>query len=237
MLFFKRKNKRSRFQLFLDKLPFRRKESFQSRHALQFHNMTQFGGALNDNIFKYLIVFMLIDLLGEQHSNQILFRVGIVYVLPFLLFSNMAGVLADRLSKQRIILGLKVSELVIILLSFGAFAFKSEWAVYTLMFLLSLQSALFSPPKYSIIPELVKRDKISRANGLITAFTYLAIILGTFTATVVTQLTHRNFVLSAGVCLLAALFGLITAFLSPTLIRREPNKKSLPSLFEKFIER
>ena len=227
MIFF---NKKSRFSKFLDRLPFRNHDTFITRHSIQFHNLTQFGGALNDNIFKYLIVFSLIAMQGVEASSTILFWVGIVYVLPFLLFSSGAGILADRFSKSRMIVALKMTEIIIIVLSFIAFATKSEWGSYSLMFLLSMQSALFGPPKYSVIPELVKKDKISKANGLITSFTYLAIIIGTFLASAVTQITNRNFVLAAGLCLFIAAGGFITSLFIP-YTKPKGTKKKINPLF------
>lgn len=222
------KKKESRFKAFLDKLPFRQKENFTSKHAIHFHNFTQFGGALNDNIFKYLIVFLLIALKGVDASSEILFWVGIIYVLPFLLFSSGAGVLADRFSKQRLILILKFTEIVIIFLSFFAFTFKSEWACYTLMFLLSMQSALFGPSKYSIIPELVEKKLISRANGIITSSTYLAIIIGTFLGTWVTLITDKNFTLAALVPFVIALAGFITSLFIPYTAPKGTKQKMSP---------
>ena len=94
---------------------------------------------------------------------------------------------------------LKLSEVIIMLLGVVAFLWQSSWASYTLLFLLSLQSAMFTPPKYSIIPELVKQEHISKANGLITSFTYLGVIIGTFLASFLTQVTNKNFPLAAGV--------------------------------------
>lgn len=222
------KKKESRFKAFLDKLPFRQKENFTSKHAIHFHNFTQFSGALNDNIFKYLIVFLLISMKGIGASSEILFWVGIVYVLPFLLFSSGAGVLADRFSKQRLILILKFTEIIIIFLSFFAFAFKSEWACYTLMFLLSMQSALFGPSKYSIIPELVEKKLISRANGIITSSTYLAIIIGTFLGTWVTKATNKNFILAAFVPFIISIVGFVTSLFIPYTEPKGTKQKMTP---------
>ncbi|NRA89939.1 MAG: MFS transporter, partial [Simkaniaceae bacterium] len=159
MVLFKKKNeKRGFFQTIenaLHRFGFFKKETFFQRHAIQSLNIAQFLGVVNDNFFKYLIVFLFIDLKGINHSPVILTWVGIVYVLPFLLFSSAAGVLADKFSKQRMVIVLKFTEVVIMALGIVAFIFKSDWASYSLLFLLSMQSAFFGPPKYSIIPELV----------------------------------------------------------------------------------
>ncbi len=199
-----------------------------SKHPIAFLNITQFLGALNDNVFKYLIVFLLINLFGVAASTDILFWVGVIYVLPFLLFSSNAGILADRFSKQRLIIALKLLEVLIMICGIIAFAYQNSIGLYILLFLLSLQSALFSPPKYSIIPELVERKSISKANGIITSATYLAIIVGTFLASFITQISNENFVLSGLVCLLIAAGGFATSFFIPHVEPRRTKQKMTP---------
>jgi len=189
---------------------------FFQRHALHFLNGAQFLGVINDNAFKFLIVFLFIHLKGVTHSNEILFWVGVIYVVPFLLFSSVAGVLADRFSKQRLIVFFKFTEVLIMGLGIIAFFFQVEWASYTLLFLLSLQSAFFSPPKYSIIPELISSVRgIAKANGSITSFTYLGIIFGTFLASFLTQVTKRHFALTACVCTVIAIGGFVSSLFIP----------------------
>lgn len=235
MALFKKKNeKRGFFQAIEDTLHrfgFLKRESFFQRHAIQFLNIAQFLGVVNDNFFKYLIVFLFIDLKGIAASPVILTWVGIVYVLPFLLFSSGAGVLADKFSKQRMIILLKFTEVIIMALGVIAFLFKSDWASYTLLFLLSMQSAFFGPPKYSIIPELVKEEHIPKANGLITSFTYFGIIVGTFLASFLTQLTGKNFPLTAGIGTVLAIFGFIASVFIPKTLSKHSKKKVNPFFF------
>lgn len=198
------------------------------KHAPWFLNVAQLLGVVNDNVFKLLIAYLFIDLKGVEHSSEILFWVGTIYVVPFLLFSNAAGVLADRFSKSKMVVFLKLTEVVIMVFGVLAFAFKSEFASYTLLFFLSVQSAFFGPPKYSIIPELVEKKHISKANGLITSFTYLAMIFGTFLASALTQLTDRNFVLTAIICVVIAIIGYIASLGIPETPPREGHKRINP---------
>jgi acyl-[acyl-carrier-protein]-phospholipid O-acyltransferase/long-chain-fatty-acid--[acyl-carrier-protein] ligase len=180
-------------------------------------NVTQFLGALNDNIYKLLIVYFFIQLEGIEYSHQILATTGAIFVVPFLLFSAISGTLADRFSKRDVIVITKILELVIMGLAVCAFAFQSKWGSYAILFLLATQSAIFGPSKYGIVPELVSSEKISKANGLMTSFTFLAIILGTFLASFLIQITERNFIISAIFCTFIALVGLITSFgIEPT---------------------
>ena len=174
-------------------------------------NATQFLGALNDNIFKFLVVYLLIAVKGPSYANIILSLAGAVFVIPFLLFSSAAGVMADRLSKRTIIVFAKILELTITLSSCIIVYTSWEFGLYVALFLLATHSAIFGPSKYGIIPELVEQKMVSRANGSLTSLTYLAIILGTFLATLLTELTNKNFLIIAFLCALVSMIGLITA--------------------------
>ncbi len=222
MLLLPKNKKRSFINKLIEKRnSFIRSETFSPKKALNFLNIAQFLGVINDNVFKFLTLFLLIDIQGIEASSKILFWVGTVYVLPFLFFSSAAGVLADKFSKQKIIVFLKAVEVLTTAVSILAFWVQSTWACYALLFLLALHSAAFGPPKYSIIPEIVPEDKISKANGLITSFTYLGVIVGTFLASFTTQITGRNFPLCATICFLIAICGLLASLLIPYT---KPNK-------------
>jgi acyl-[acyl-carrier-protein]-phospholipid O-acyltransferase / long-chain-fatty-acid--[acyl-carrier-protein] ligase len=176
-------------------------------------NITQFLGALNDNIFKLLIVYFFIQIEGIQNSHKILAAAGATFVAPFLLFSASSGKLADRFSKRNIIIFTKVMELVIMSLGVVAFYYQSKVGSFAILFMLATQSAIFGPSKYGIIPEIVKENKISKANGFLTSFTFLAIILGTFFASFILDVTGKNFIAAASLCTLFSLVGLVTSFL------------------------
>lgn len=185
--------------------------SHSGKHSLGFLNATQFLGVINDNLFKFSMAFLLIDALGHAHASKILSATGAIYVIPFLLFSSSAGILADRFSKQKLLVVMKVAEIAVMVLAIFAFATRSVWGCYSLLFILSTHSAMFGPSKYGIIPELVPKETVSRANGLITSFTYLAIIIGTFLAAFLTEITHRHFILIALFCLVVAVGGFFSA--------------------------
>ncbi len=185
------------------------------KRAISFLNIAQFTAAFNDNLFKFLTIYLLIDMQGVAAASDIALFVGVSFVLPFLLFSNFAGALADRVSKQKIIVWMKAAEVAIIGLCFYVYAYQLVWGCYLCVFLLSVQSAIMSPPKYSIISELVSREQIAKANSYVTSYTYLAIIFGTFMASFLTQITGRNFLLSLSVCFIAAIIGFIASLNIP----------------------
>ncbi len=175
-------------------------------------NLTQFLGALNDNLLKLLIIFFLIGVNGPEHATGIAAKTGALFVIPFLLFSPLAGALADKLSKKTIILAMKGVELGIALLGIAAFSAASETGLYLVLFLMATQSALFGPAKYGILPELVDRRQLSRANSLLESFTYLAIILGSALAPMLVQLSSSSYKTAALVCIGFSLVGLAASW-------------------------
>ncbi|BCG45547.1 Lysophospholipid transporter LplT / 2-acylglycerophosphoethanolamine acyltransferase/Acyl-[acyl-carrier-protein] synthetase [Citrifermentans bremense] len=183
----------------------------QSSNPLAWLNATQFLGALNDNILKLLIIFFLIGRLGAAEAGAVTAGVGAAFVLPFLLLSAPAGSLADRLAKSRLIVWVKLFEVATTLLAVISFALRFEPALYLVVFLMGCHSALFAPAKYGVIPELVPKEGLSRANGLIESFTFLAIIVGTAIASALSQAAGGRYWLSACACLAVALTGLGSA--------------------------
>ena len=188
-------------------------KSERVRHfgSLGYLNLTQFLGGMNDNIIKFFIVFCFIEIEGIGASNSILSSVGAIYVLPFLLFSHFAGMLADRYSKRSLIIWIKNIEIATMLLAFVAFSIPSKLLAFFALFLLSSHSAFFGPCKYSIVPEIVPQEKISQANGLITSCTYAAIIVGTFLASFLVDLTGRRYTVAVLFCLIFAIVGQISS--------------------------
>lgn len=201
-----------------------------SSEKKSFHllNATQFLGALNDNIFKLLIIYFLIQVKGAENANTILSLAGSLFVIPFLLFSSAAGVLADKISKRTVIVVTKALEVVV--MAFGAVSiyFESEFFCYFLLFLMGAQSAAFGPSKYGIIPEIVSQKKVSKANGSLTALTYVAMILGSGCSSFFMQITGNNFLLIAIFCTLIAILGLATSLGIGKTVSQKSNRKINP---------
>src|ERR1039457_5615033 len=123
-------------------------------------NATQFLGAMNDNILKILIIFYLIGTHGADKAGVVTAYVGAAFVLPFLLFSPLAGCLADRMHKSQIIFAVKAVEVVVTALAVGAFALGWNNGLYAIVFMMAIHSAFFAPAKYGIIPEMADRDQL-----------------------------------------------------------------------------
>lgn len=201
------------------------------RHSLWFMNIAQFGAVVNDNIYKLVMVFMLIELYGTANASSILSKVGAIYVLPFLLFSSAAGILADRHSKKWILSGLKMAEVVIFAVAIFVIKEKSPLGSFLLLFSLAMHSAAFGPSKYSIISELVPEEKVPKANGIITSCTYFGIIVGTFLASFLSEMVDCDYVSVIIFCLALAICGLLSAL----CITRTPEQGSLRKIHPFFL--
>jgi acyl-[acyl-carrier-protein]-phospholipid O-acyltransferase/long-chain-fatty-acid--[acyl-carrier-protein] ligase len=179
----------------------------QGLGGLKWLNLTQFGGALNDNFLKLAIIYALGLWWVGADEKEMLGLVGMAFAIPFLLFLGLGGNLADKFSKAKIAQWAKFFEVVVALSAVLAFYSQNVWSLFAVAFLMSTQSAIFSPVKYGIIPELAGQAGIARANGLIQAATYIAIIGGTLLAPAVSSASGQNFLLMGLIACLIALGG------------------------------
>jgi acyl-[acyl-carrier-protein]-phospholipid O-acyltransferase / long-chain-fatty-acid--[acyl-carrier-protein] ligase len=203
----------------------------RTNFSFLFLNITQFLGALNDNIFKLLVIYFLIDKEGVENAPAILSLAGALYVIPFLLFSSAAGILADRVSKRTVIVSMKIFEFLIMSLSIVSIYLHGTLWLYLLLFLLATHSTFFGPSKYGIIPEIVDSKNVFKANGNLTSLTFLAIILGTFLASFLTDISHKNFLVVSFTCCFFSLLGLISSF----QIQKTPPQGSLRRINPFFL--
>ena len=144
--------------------------------------ITQFLGALNDNVFKNALVVLLTFKTVEWTtlSPGILANMAAgIFILPFFFFSASAGQFADKFDKAGIARLVKLLEIVIILLAGAGFAAHSLTLLMVALFLLGCHSTLFGPVKYAILPEQLRANELIGGNALIEAGTFVAILAGT----------------------------------------------------------
>lgn len=203
--------------------------------------VTQFLGAFNDNLYKQLMLLLAIPAVavataGEtgQGGSDVQGWATLVFSLPFVLFSGIAGYLSDKISKRPIIVLCKVAEVVIMLLGIAAFYYygvlgaSGTWVV---LFLMGLQSAFFGPGKYGILPELFRDEDLPRANGIILMTTFLAIIFGTVLAGGLKDMlvgesgSNQSLWMGLIVCAGIAILGAITSLLVRSTPAAQPGMK------------
>ena len=142
--------------------------------------ITQFQNAFNDNAYKNLLLIVALTTTKElSRQNELNTIVSDIFVIPFLLFSMLAGCFADRYNKRSVILSTKIAEIIVMLLAAWSFYLGYFWLSVGILFLSSTQASFFGPSKYGIVPELIPEKKLSWANGILELTTFTAIISGT----------------------------------------------------------
>ena len=143
--------------------------------------MVQFLGAFNDNVFRFALIifisFSLEESVGTDPGTLVVLSGG-VFILPFFLFSALAGQIADKYEKSRIIKNVKFAEIFIMLFAAMAFWIGNLALLFVVLFLMGSQSAFFGPLKYAILPQHLEQRELTGGNGLIQMGTYTAILLG-----------------------------------------------------------
>jgi acyl-[acyl-carrier-protein]-phospholipid O-acyltransferase/long-chain-fatty-acid--[acyl-carrier-protein] ligase len=139
-------------------------------------------GAFNDNFLRQALIALLsygaLELSASDKSFYGSMATGLM-VLPFFLFSALAGELTDRYRKSQIVKINKTFELLVMVLAGVFFMAQSLIGLLAIVFLMGAQTAFFGPVKYGILPELVESDELMAGNGLFSGATFLAIVLGT----------------------------------------------------------
>ena len=188
--------------------------------------VTQFQGAFSDNALKWLAIFVITGLgLSNEKRDQLVGTVGALFALPFIAFSMTGGFLADRFSKRSVTIGVKVFEILVMLLALAGLATNHLYLTISCVFLMGVHSAIFGPSKYGLLPELLPERKLSWGNGILELGTFLAIIGGTVAGGWLCK-TFAAQPAWSGVLLVAlAVFGLFTSFGITRVAAADPAKK------------
>ncbi|MFT7641867.1 MAG: acyl-[acyl-carrier-protein]-phospholipid O-acyltransferase, partial [Pirellulaceae bacterium] len=189
--------------------------------------LTQTLTATNDNIFRWLAIGIGKDYVEPQHHSMILMAGTVCFVLPYLLVAAPAGYLADRFSKRTVIVGCKVAEIFIMALGIIAIATGQFWLLLTVVALMGAQSALFSPSKLGIIPELLKPTRISAANSMFGLATVGSTIVGAVVGSWLSEATGdrgKEWAMSAYVLIGVAVVGWLFSLMIRSMPAANPKR-------------
>ena len=145
---------------------------------------TQFLGAFNDSLFKQAVVLFVTYQLYSNPAKEFQFSAiaQALFMLPFFLFSAIAGQLADDHDKSRLIRIIKAAEIGIMLLGATGILLANIPIMLAAVFAMGVHSSFFGPIKYAILPQHLRKDEVLGGTGLVEAGTYIAILLGTILA-------------------------------------------------------
>ena len=188
--------------------------------------LTQFLGAFNDNVYKNSLMAMItFGLLSSTLDLSLMNNIGaMLFILPFFLFSALAGQLSDKYEKSYLIRRIKLLEIVIMCLGAIAFYFSMTAGLMLLLFLMGTQSAFFGPVKYSIIPQHLDNHELVGGNALVEMGTFLAILIGTLVASMLATQSDGILWVSA-IIISVAILGYLVSRKIPSAPAANPDLK------------
>ena len=142
---------------------------------------TQFLNAFNDNFYKMAMVILVTFTIYKDPETEAWFNAlaGGLFILPFFLFSALAGQLADSTDKTRMIRLIKTAEIFIMIVGAIGIWLHLVPVMLLALFAMGTHSTFFGPIKYAILPQHLEEDEVLAGTGWVEAGTYIAILGGT----------------------------------------------------------
>lgn len=200
------------------------------------HLTVLFLGAFNDNMLKFAVILFAAFYSGSSAlADVIVTLAGPLLVVPWLVFSALAGQLADKYHKPMLVQRIKLAEIGIMIFAFAAMLIGSLNLMVLALFLSGIQSAMFAPLKFGLLPQYLDAEELVGGNGLVQAATCLAILLGTAACGQLMEIPQHGVMLAGGAMILVAVIGWTASLVMPSTpigcpdlkIRFEPVSESL----------
>lgn len=175
--------------------------------------LVQSLGAFNDNVYRQAIIGLL-GFMSVSAQDKTLYTnlAPAIFILPYFLFSATAGQIAEKLEKSKLIRITTTMEIVIMSLAAVGFLTQDLIVLLTALFCTGLQSTLFGPVKYSILPSVLKPEELTGGNGLVEMGTSLSILIGMIFGGLIFNLagSHGPTVAAVAIILLAITGNLVS---------------------------
>lgn len=202
--------------------------------------VTQLLGAFNDNVYKNSLVALLafapaLVSGGDASKSTLLINIAAgLFILPFFLFSALAGQIADKYEKSMLIRRIKIAEIGIMICGSVALLTGNLNWLLGILFLMGTQSTFFGPIKFGILPQHLEPKELVGGNGLVEMGTFLAILFGTIIGTqLIIKAPGGSVLPTVVVILLVATAGF---WISRSIPRAEPNDPDLKVRFNPVSE-
>lgn len=204
----------------------------KTRRFLPFF-LTQFLNAFNDNVYKQALIIFLTFSAPAMTDLPLPVLTNLcagLFILPFFLFSATAGQIADKYEKASLIRLTKAMEVGIMLLGAGGFWLQQFWMLLLALFLMGVQSTIFGPIKYSILPQALRKDELVGGNGMVEMATSVAILTGSILGGWI--ITHEGgHQVVAFTVLGIAVLGFFTSLNVPPVAVTDPQLRINPNPF------
>lgn len=176
--------------------------------------ITQFFGALNDNVYKQsLLLVITYGWINQQSADISTLNnlAALLFILPYFIFSATAGQIADKYERSQLVRGIKTLEIVIMLIGSAGFLLGHLWLLLLALFLMGTHSTFFGPIKYAILPEILKPNELMSGNALFQSGTSIAILIGMILGGAVISASQGNLIWISLTVVTIAILGYISS--------------------------
>lgn len=179
--------------------------------------ITIFLGSFNDNLLRsglvVLIAYSASKGIELPTQPEILVTIcSALLVIPLLLFSSIAGPLADKYEKSRLVVFTKIAEIGIMAGAFYGFETNNIYLLMAMLFVSGTHTTFCSPIKFSILPTHLRSRELMAGNGFMAGGTYLSMLLGLIAGGLLVEMPHNIIGITA---LAIAFVGLIASLFVP----------------------
>lgn len=176
--------------------------------------VTQFFGALNDNVYKQaLLLVITYGWINQQSADVSTLNnlAALLFILPYFIFSATAGQIADKYERSQLVRGIKILEIVIMLIGSAGFILGHLWLLLLALFLMGTHSTFFGPIKYAILPEILKPNELMSGNALFQSGTSMAILIGMILGGAVISMSQGNLIWISLTVVTIAILGYLSS--------------------------
>ena len=136
---------------------------------------------------------------------------ALLFILPYFIFSATAGQIADKFERSQLIRGIKVLEIVIMLIGSAGFLLGNLWLLLLALFMMGTHSTFFGPIKYAILPEILKPNELMSGNALFQSGTSIAILIGMILGGAVISVSQGNLIWISLTVVIIAILGYLSS--------------------------
>lgn len=177
---------------------------------------------LGDWFYTLAVYSLLLEITGSAAAVGL---AVVLQVLPQTFAGPLAGVVNDRASRKRVMIGADLARAVIVLFMLLARSAETVWIVYPLLFAQSVMVAFFEPARNAVIPNITSREELMVANTLASTTWSFNLSIGAMLGGAVAAVAGRD-----SVFVINALSFLISAALIRGMCFAEPHMDGVPRL-------
>jgi MFS family permease len=174
---------------------------------IRFLWLGQIVSEIGDWLNNVAVLAMALELAGPGRQGIAIATYALARHLPLFVFGPLAGVVVDRISRRRVLIGADILRGLLALGFLLANRFASLWMIYAVGAAMFAVSAFFNAAKRATVPNLTRGfDELVGANSLTTSTTAATIAVGSAIGGIIATVSGRStvFLLNAGTFIISA---------------------------------